>query len=146
MPVVLFVIVFGLRRTRVDLAIPIASLAIAAGFAAAQKPGTTVHFEDAHVVKQGGHMYPEQWAAIRWFWPGGWILLEGNSVSFLAREGTYVLHGKSDTGGTIVLDGRTYQLPATSDLQEFEVQIRASGRTTLRCVSGVVFVDRMVRE
>ena len=145
-PVVLLIIVFGLRRTRFDLVVPAISLAMAAAFVAGRQPAPLVHFEDAHVQKEGGEMYPEQWAPIRWFWPGGWILHEGNSLSFLAQEGTHVVHARTGIDAVVELDGRRYQVAASEDAQTFPVRIRENGRVTLRCISGSLFVDRMVRE
>lgn len=145
-PVVLFIIMFGLRRTRFDFTIPLVSLAMAAAFVFGQKPAPLVHFEDAHVRKRGGDMYPERYALIRWFWPGGWILHEGNTLSFLAQKGTHVMHARTGVGAVVELDGRRYRIGPSDDAQQFTVQIRQDGRVTLRCVAGSIFVDRMVHE
>jgi hypothetical protein len=145
-PVVVFVVVLGLRRARIDLAVPAVSLAIAAVFSVGRQPAPVVHFEDAHVRKKGGELYPEQWAAIRWFWPGGWVLHSGNSLSFLATEGTHALYARSGVGGAFELDGRTYEIAPSDAEQRVVVRIGRSGRTTLLCVRGAVFVDRMVHE
>jgi hypothetical protein len=144
--VVLFLIVLGVRRWKYDFAIPLVSLALAAGFVHAQKPGARVEFEDAHVVKEGGDLYPELYTMMRVTYRGGWILQSGQSLSFLAQRGTHTLHAITGLGATFELGGQAYHLDAHPEYQRVRVTIPEDGRVTLRCVSGAVNLDRMERE
>lgn len=145
-PVILFVIVFGLRRTRFDVTVPLLSLLLATGFRVAQTAGGVVHFEDAHVRKHGGELYPEQWTMVRWSVPGGWILHEGDSLSFQARQGSHTIHATTGVGALVEFGGRAYRLEPSEAPQAFTIELEEGGRATLRCVDGSVFLDRMVHE
>lgn len=141
--VVLFVIAIGVRRRKHDLVIPIAALALAAGFAQAKKPGARVEFEDTHVIKEGGDLYPEQYAMMRVAYRGGWVLQAGQSLSFLARGGAHTLHAITGLGATIELGGHAYHLDPDPEYQRIRVTIPSDGRVTLRCISGAINLDRM---
>jgi hypothetical protein len=142
-PIVLLLVLSGLRRSRVDLALPLFALLMAAAFHLARQPGRIVHFEDAHVRKSGGDLYPELYAKDRWIWPGGWVLQPGQTATFLAREGRHTMHAATGVGAAFELDGRVYHLPPSATMQRFPVQIARDGSVTLRCLSGAVNVDRM---
>ena len=144
--VVLIIIVVGLRRSRVELAIPLFALALATGFRYAQQPATRIHFEDAHVEHNGGELWPEMYRIIRVAYPGGWVIEAGDSMSFPVREGTWTLHYITGPGTTIEIAGRAYQLPPAIRYATARVVIPRTGRVTLRCLSGSVNVDRMDRD
>jgi hypothetical protein len=137
------VLIIALRRYALDLTIPIVSLAMATGFLFGRQPGVTIHFEDAHVVRQGGALYPPVWTMMRTNYRGGWVLSGGESVSFLARDGTHTLHYITGLGATIEVAGRAHQLPPSESYATVRVQIPRSGRVALRCLSGAVNLDRM---
>lgn len=137
-------LIFALRRyATFDLTIPIVSLAMAVGFLFGKQPGVTVHFEDAHVVRDGGELYPPVYTVMRTRFRGGWVLNAGQSLSFLARGGGHTLHYISGPGATIELAGRAYLLPPGKDYAAIRVYVPAGGRVALRCVSGAVNLDRM---
>lgn len=140
---VTIVLIFALRRYAVDFTIPIVALAMATGFLFAKQPGITVHFEDAHVVHEGGELYPEMWTILRTYYRGGWVLDAGESLSFLARDGEHTLHYITGIGATIELAGRAYQLPPSEQYATINVHVPRSGRVALRCLSGAVNLDRM---
>ncbi|MDQ3281613.1 MAG: hypothetical protein M3Q69_09385 [Acidobacteriota bacterium] len=144
--IVLAIIVIGVRRTKIDLVIPLASLAIAFGFAHARQPGARVEFEDAHVIREGGKLYPEMYAMMRTQYRGGWVLDAGQSLSFLAKRGSHTIHAITGLGATIELADQAYVLAPADGYQRIRVSIPEDGRVTLRCTSGAINLDRMERE
>jgi hypothetical protein len=132
----------GLKPTA-PLVIPIVALLVAFGFRAAQRPGETVHFEDAHVLASGGKLYPDAYTLMRTAYRGGRVLETGDSLSFLARDGAQTLHYITGLGATFELAGRAYTVPANERYQSIRVTIPRAGRVTLRCLSGAVNLDRM---
>ena len=136
-------LVFALRRYAVDLTIPLVSLAMATGFLFARQPGVRVELEDAHVVRQGGALYPPVYTIMRTQYRGGWVLNGGESLSFLARDGEHTLHYISGPGALIEFAGRAHQLPPGDRYATVRVRVPESGRVVLRCISGAVNLDRM---
>ena len=144
---VVILVIFLLRRTKVDLVIPLVALAIAFGFNHARRPAALrVDFEDAHVLHKGGKLYPEQYTMMRQFYRGGWVLEAGDSASLLAAAGKWKVHFITGLGATIDVAGRAYQLPKSDAYQTITIEIPRSGRVTLRCLSGAVNIDRMDHE
>jgi hypothetical protein len=133
-------------RPKIDLTIPLFALAIAAALHFGRQPASHVEFEDAHVVNDGGELYPREYTIMRYALRGGRILHAGSSLSFLAREGTWTLHAITGPGATIEIAGQTIHIPPGPRYQTFRVTIPRSGRVTLRCVSGAVNVDKMEHE
>lgn len=132
--------VFALRRFE----IPAAALAIALAVHFGRQPGRTIHFEDAHVVHDGGgKLYPDEYTLMRAAYRGGWILEAGDSLSFLAAEGTYTLHFITGLGATFEMADRAYTVGPDERYQTVVVVVPRSGRVTLRCVAGAINVDRM---
>jgi hypothetical protein len=120
---------------------------LALAFLIGRRPGDRIEFEDAHVIHQGGELYPEEYTVGRFAHRGGWILREGESVSFLARAGVSVLEYSSEHWVTIQIGNRTYALaPTGSKYGSAKVEISEDGRTELRCLSGAVNLDRMDHE
>jgi hypothetical protein len=145
--VVIAIVLVVIPRRRIDLAIPLFALALGLGFRTALQPASHVEFEDAHVVHQGGDLYPPFYTVIRVAYRGGWVLEGNDALSFLAREGPWRLDYISGPGATIELAGRAYQLPPTDRYASVRVVVPpGSGRVTLRCVAGSVNVDRMIHE
>ena len=128
------------------LFVGIFALAIALGFRFGREPGTTVHFEDAHVTHEGGKIYPDPYTVMRSTYRGGWVLEAGHSLSFLAREGTYTLDLITGLGATFEVSGRAYAVSPDVRYQRVRVTVPRSGRTTLRCLAGAINVDRMTRD
>ena len=143
---IVMLIAFGVRRWRFDVVIPLFALALAAGFTFARQPASRVEFEDAHIVHKGGDLYPEVYAVMRVAFRGGWVIEAGDSMSFLATEGTWTLDYISGPGAMIELAGRAYHLPPTVRYARVRVHVPRTGRVSLRCVSGSVNVDRMLHE
>ncbi|MGZ5446185.1 MAG: hypothetical protein ACXW5U_31020 [Thermoanaerobaculia bacterium] len=144
----LALLLFGVRRPRLrflnaGLVYAIAALALAFAFHVARQPGTTVHFEDAHVLHDGGRLYPDVYTLMRATYRGGWVLEANQSASFLAREGTHTLHFITGLGATFELAGNAYSVKPDARYQAVTVTIPKSGRTTLRVLSGALNVDRM---
>lgn len=141
--VVLAIIILGVRRYKYDLAIPLATLALAAGFAHAKQPATRVEFEDAHVIHEGGDLHPPYYTMMRFAHRGGWVVHEGNALTFLARKGEWTLQAITGLGATIELAGHAYHIAPGETYRAIRVTIPEDGRVTLRCLSGSVNLDRM---
>ncbi|HYO75445.1 MAG TPA: hypothetical protein VE010_03195, partial [Thermoanaerobaculia bacterium] len=144
--VVLALVTIGLRRWKHDLAIPLFALALAVGFTYARKPGSRIDFEDAHVVKSGGKLYPHEYEMSRFWFRSGWVLDAGQSVSFLARRGTHTLEFVTGLGAVFELAGRAYHVDPAPGYQRIRVKIPEDGRVTLHCVSGGINLERMEHE
>lgn len=48
---------------------------------ASHLPTRVVEFEDGHVLKEGGHLYPFRWITERTLYRGGWVLRKGESLT-----------------------------------------------------------------
>jgi hypothetical protein len=140
------IILFWLsRRSEESPSLPIAifALVLSAGFHLGRQPGTSVDFEDAHVTHDGGHLEPRAGTPNRSAYRGGWVLEEGQSLTFLARAGTHHLHAITGLGATIELGGRAYRIDPSLAHRTILVTIPDDGPVTLRCLSGAVNLDRM---
>ncbi len=126
---------------------PLLAIAMLAGFRYALQPANQIEFEDAHVVHNGGALYPELYTVERFFHRSGWTLKAGESMSFLARAGTSRLEYATGSPARIELDGREYKLPGTRQEHLSEtVYLTHTGRVMLRCLEGTVSFDRMRHE
>jgi hypothetical protein len=144
----LALLLFGVRRQSLrflnaGLLSATVALALALAFRLAQQPGRTVHFEDAHVTREGGKLYPDPYTLMRATYRGGWVLEPNQSATFLAREGTHTLHFITGLGATFELAGSAYSVPADERYQTITVKIPKAGPTTLKVLSGAINVDRM---
>ncbi len=143
--VVVFV-VFALRRLSFPQAFypPLAALVLAAAFATGRSPGGRIEFEDAHVVHNGGALAPELYTVARFLYRSGWIISQGESVSFLARRGQSTLAYACAVPTTVALAGRTYMLrPTGNRFGTARVEVPRDGRVTLRCLTGRLDLDWM---
>jgi hypothetical protein len=140
------IVLLWLSRRRMEspaLAIALFALVLSAGFRLGRQPGTRVDFEDAHVTHDGGHLEPRAGTPNRSAYRGGWVLEEGQSLTFLARPGTHYLYAITGLGATIELGGRAYRIDASLAHRTIRVTIPEDGPVTLRCLSGAVNLDRM---
>jgi hypothetical protein len=122
------------------------AIILAAAFVAGRRPGGRIEFEDAHVIHRGGELYPHEFQVQRFAYRGGWIVHPGDSLSFLARGGPSILQYAAGTPSMIQLGRNAYSLPPTSGYGSARVNIPQSGRVELRCLSGIVNLDRMDHE
>jgi hypothetical protein len=126
------------------LVAPCVALLLVLGLNEGRKPARTIEFEDAHVIHNGGELYPEVYTVARFLYRGGWLLHEGDSLSFLARGGRSVLQYACATPVTLDIDGRRVVLPPTGNkFGSAAIDIARTGRSTIRCVSGTIDLDRM---
>jgi energy-converting hydrogenase Eha subunit A len=125
------------------LQIAVFALILSMGFHFGRQPGARVDFEDAHVTRDGGHLEPPTGTANRAAYRGGWVLEQGQSVTFLARSGTHRLHVITGLGATIELGGHAYRIDPSVAHRTISVTIPENGPTTLKCVSGAINLDRM---
>ncbi|HEV7242420.1 MAG TPA: hypothetical protein VGQ36_24540 [Thermoanaerobaculia bacterium] len=139
----LTLVLFGVRRQSRRFEIPLVALALAIAFHFARQPGQIVHFEDAHVVHDGGKLYPDRYTLLRATYNGGWVLEANDSVSFLAREGAHTLHLITGLGATFELAGHAYSVTPNERYQTVRVNVPREGRVTLRVLSGAINVDRL---
>lgn len=140
--VIAFVLFAFAQRLRVpsSVVLSIAAGGLAMMFVAGQKPGAVVQFEDAHVVREGGELYPPEYTVARFLYPGGWVLHTNESLSFLSKGGAARLDYSAGSPASIDLGGRTYRLPPGTRSTTVEVP---RGRVTLRCTSGAVNLDAL---
>lgn len=150
--IVVLIVWIGLRA-RSDSAVPprpllapsLAALALVLVFQIGRAPASRVDFEDAHVVHRGGRLSPDLYTMMRWAYRGGWVVQGGESLSFLAREGRWTLHFVTGLGATFDLAGRPYRVHPAEGYQAVDVDVPADGRVELRCLTGAINLDRMVR-
>ncbi len=138
------VLVAGLGRLRGGPAL--LALVIALAFVFGRRPGDRIEFEDAHVIHNGGELYPHVFQVQRFAFRGGWILRAGDSITFLARSGASRLEYTSGSGATIQIGRDAYALPPTDGYGSVRVNVANTGRVELRCLTGSVNLDRMDHE
>jgi hypothetical protein len=127
-----------------QLVAPCVAVLLVFGYSEGRKPARTIEFEDAHVIHKGGELYPEVYTVARFLYRGGWLLHEGDSLSFLARGGRSVLQYACATPVTLDIDGRRVVLPPTGNkFGSYAIDIAHTGRSTIRCVSGTIDLDRL---
>ena len=137
--------VFRFVRVPTAALLTAATLALALLVRAGREPGRIIELEDEHVEHTGGELTPPFYTPMRHIYRGGWLLHEGESVTFLARKGQYKLWYSAATRLMVELDHHAYSLPPTAAAHKGEaVEVTQTGRVTLRCVSGTINVDRMV--
>jgi hypothetical protein len=144
---ILAVIVLVVFRSGRLITPALLAILIAMVFIAGRRPGDRIEFEDAHVIHNGGQLYPHVFQVQRFAFRGGWILRAGDSLTFLARSGPSRLQYTSDSGAMIQI-GRdaAYALPPTRGYGSVRVNIATTGRIEVRCLSGTVNLDRMDHE
>jgi hypothetical protein len=135
----------SLRRLRMTVPSPLVlALLLFAAFTYGRQPADRVEFEDAHVIHNGGEMFPAEWTVSRFLYQGGWIVKRGDSLSFLAKAGPSTIRYQSQSGSTIELGGRAFLLTPTGTTYGYaHISIPASGRVTLRCLDGSANLDWM---
>jgi len=121
------------------------TIATALFFHCGRTPGDRIEFEDAHVMHNGGALYPYQYQVARFLYRGGWILKKGESVSFLAHRGKHLLFYASPEQVVIDVGGHAYALGAAPAYGTTFIEVPAEGRATLTCVDGSINLDRMER-
>ncbi|HWS71398.1 MAG TPA: hypothetical protein VN605_04760 [Thermoanaerobaculia bacterium] len=146
--VVLFLVVaFARFELPAPLVAPIVALVLALFFVYGRKAGSRIDFEDAHVVHDGGRLYPDQWAVARFYYRGGWEVAAGDALTFNAARGAYTLDYSAPADATIELAGHAYLLPGTNNQpRALRVEIPHKGRVVLRCLAGAANLDRMERQ
>jgi hypothetical protein len=140
--VLVIAIVAGLR-VRVTWLLPVV---VVAAFFFGRRPGDRIEFEDAHVIHRGGELYPYEFQVQRFAFRGGWMMRPGDSLSFLAKAGGSRLQYTTGAPAMIQIGPDAYSLPPTRGYGTVRVQIARSGRVELRCLSGIVNLDRMDHE
>jgi hypothetical protein len=143
---VILVLVVIVLRPRFDFSVALFSVAIGATYTFALQPASRVELEDAHVINNGGELYPPPYTILRQSLRGGRILESGDSLSFLAAGGVWHLDAITGLGATLEIEGQTIHVAPDPRYQTFRVTLPHSGRVTLQCVSGAINVDRMVRD
>jgi hypothetical protein len=147
--IALIAVLVLLRFVRVPqmLIAPLLAAALVIGFRYGRQPAGVIEFEDAHVIHNGGELYPPMYTVARFFYRSGWTLRAGESMSFLARAGTSRLEYAAGSPARMELDGREYKLPSTRREHLSEtVYLAHTGRVTLRCLEGTISADRMRHE
>jgi hypothetical protein len=133
----------GLRMTGVPAPLVFALLLLAA-FVFGSQPADRVEFEDAHVIHNGGELFPEEWTVSRFLYQGGWIVHPGNTLLFFVNKGSSTLRYQSKTGATIELGRRAFVLAPTGETYGYaRIDVPMTGRWTLRCLDGTANLDWM---
>jgi hypothetical protein len=127
------------RRGRLSLHVSCAT-ALVLFFHFGRLPGDRIEFEDTHVIHHGGELYPTQFQVARFLYRGGWLMKRGDSMSFLAKRGSYILFYTSTGPAVIEIGGKAVHLD-TAPMAI--VDIPSTGRVTLTCVDGNINLDRM---
>lgn len=143
---VLLVVALFVVALRREVTIPgtsLATLVIAAAFIAGQRPGERVDFEDAHVVHDGGELYPPFYTVARFAHRGGWILHQGHSLSFLSPGGPATLYYTTGMPSTLQIGSKVYEVPAGPGYRTLRVVVDSPGRIVLRVLRGSVNLDRL---
>jgi hypothetical protein len=134
------------RRGRLSYtAPPCAAILLALFFHFGRLPGDRIEFEDAHVIHNGGELYPYEYQVARFIYRGGWLMKHGDSLSFLAKRGSYVLFYASTQPAVIDLGGHAFHLDKAPNYAMTVVDLPVTGRVTLRCLHGSINLDRMDR-
>jgi hypothetical protein len=121
-------------------------LLLALAFKEGMRPGRTVELEDAHVMHEGGELFPEQYRVARFLYRGGWRLRAGDSLSALFRSGPARLRYRANVETLLEVSGHAYVLPPSPDATlDLFVEPR-SARVVVRCISGDVILDRIDHE
>ena len=121
----------------------LAALLLAA-FTYGRRPGNRVEIEDAHVIHNGGEVFPPVWTVSRFLYQGGWIVRAGDSLSFLAMSGASTLRYQSRSGATIEIGGYAFVLPPTGAVYGYTtINVVSAGRAELRCLDGSANLDWM---
>ena len=134
----------GLRMTVGGGAPLVFSLLVLAAFLFGSQPADRIDFEDAHVIHNGGELFPEEWTVSRFLYQGGWIVHPGNTLSFFVKKGASTLRYESKTGATIEIARHAFVLPRTTANYGYaRIDIPMTGRWTLRCLDGTANLDWM---
>jgi hypothetical protein len=91
-------------------------------------------------------LYPTEFQVQRFAYRGGWVVRQGDSLSFLAREGASKLQYSAPADSIIQIGRDAYVLPATKGYGEVRITLAHSGRIELHCLGGTVNLDRMDHE
>jgi hypothetical protein len=140
-PFVLLLIVL-LARIRPEI---IAAIGLALFFHFGRLPGDRIEFEDAHVSHDGGELYPHEYQVARFQYRGGWMMKRGDSLSFLAKRGNYLLSYASTEPAMIDIGGHAFHLDKAPAYAMSLVDVPSTGRVTLRVIDGSINLDRMDR-
>ncbi|MGA7617276.1 MAG: hypothetical protein WBX15_19095 [Thermoanaerobaculia bacterium] len=130
-----------------SFSVAVAALVIAGGFRLGMQPAAVVQFEDAHVIREGGELYPKRWTVARFLYTGGWRLTPGSRLEFRFRSGSSLLWYSSDGDVTLDVDGKVVTLPPTDGrFLPFRIQVPAREEHSILAVSGEAIVDRIEHE
>jgi len=126
----------------------VCAVALALFFHFGRLPGDRIEFEDAHVEENVAELYPYEYQVARFVYRGGWLMKHGDSLSFLAKRGSYVLFYASTQPAVIDLGGHAFHLDKAPNYAMTVVDlpdVDSGGRVTLRCLDGSINLDRMDR-
>ncbi len=115
-----------------------------AAFIYGRRPADRIEFEDAHVIHNGGEIFPAEWTVSRFLYQGGWVVHAGDTLSFLAKSGSSTLRYQSRTGATIEIGGHAFVLPPSGAIYGYAaINAGSAGRAELRCLDGSANLDWM---
>ena len=124
----------------------IAATVVVLGITFGMRPGSVVHFEDAHVERLGGELHPHLYQVGRFAYTGGWTMRAGDAVRFRMTPGGALLHAKRDAGARIEAGGAQQVIPATAGaFAPLRIAIPRD-RVEIRVLEGELTLDRIEHE
>lgn len=148
LPAALFLYRFGRRifPIRQPIAIPaILLFSTALLVRASVRPGSIVHFEDSHVRKAGGSLFPDRYQVQRFLFDGGWSLEAGDRLGFRMRTGSIRVRYHSSEDAKISWNGTVVSLPRGEGWQEVSLA-NERRNVELRALSGKVVLEHAIAQ
>ncbi len=143
----LVAVLIFLWKARLEIVTAIIATVLVALFAAGLQPGRLVHLEDAHVVHEGGELYPELYTVSRFAYTGGWSLGGGDGVRFRMTGGDAVLHARAEVPSRLRVDGNLVEVaPTGGTWVEIPVPLADGASHTIALESGRMTLDRIEHE
>jgi len=127
--------------------IPAIALAVTLLFlASGRRAGRIVHFEDAHVVREGGDLFPPIWQPERFLYDGGWVLRSGNSLRFRLKGGAATLRYHADAPTTLLWNSEQIRLSPETGWKTITFEHAGVDDVVLRCKEGAVTLEHVRTE
>ena len=144
--VLLLIVVRFVRisRTWIPPAVPVLCAILLAFGWLGRQPADLVHFEDAHVIKNGGRLDPHEYTVARFLYEGGWAMTPGDSVTFGYVGGPSILRYRSAARAVLEIDGVARVLAPASRWSTALVEIpEGEARRRMRVLDGEVVLESL---
>lgn len=111
-----------------------------------RRAGSVVHLEDAHVIREGGMLFPAIWQPERFLYDGGWVVTAGDSLRFRLKRGTATLRYHADAPTTLIWNAEEIRLSAETGWKTITFAHGGTDDVVLRCREGAVTLDHVRTE